>query len=77
MTHFLARAAQVVYIRAGYERRQALTQGRVVADYLVAHLDECQRQFNTQDEFELARMLALAMLGPSAQARSAGSGRAA
>jgi len=63
MTHLLARTAEAIYIRAGYDRGQAFTQGQVVADYLVAHLDECRRQFNVEDELELARMLALAMVG--------------
>lgn len=63
----LARAAESVYVRAGYERGKAFTHGRVVAEYLVAHLDECRRQFNIEDEFELARQLALAMVGPRGQ----------
>lgn len=63
MAHLLARTAEAIYVRAGYERGQAFTQGRIVADYLVAHLDECRRQFNVEDEFELARLLALAMVG--------------
>jgi len=67
MTIFLARAAEAIYVRAGYERRQAFVHGQIVADYLMAHLDECRGQFQVEDEFELARMLALAMLGPSAQ----------
>jgi hypothetical protein len=61
----LARTAQSIYIRAGYDRERAFTQGRVIAEYVLAHLDECQRQFDTEDEFELARLLALAMLSPS------------
>ncbi len=71
MTLLLARAAEAIYIRAGYERGQAFSQGQAVADYLVAHLDECRYQYNVEDEFELARMLALAMLGPSRHTRAA------
>ena len=71
MSLLLARAAEAVYIRAGYERGQAFSNGQAVADYLMAHLDECRHQYNVQDEFELARMLALAMLGPSRRSRAA------
>lgn len=63
MAHLLARTAEAVYVRAGYEREQAFRHGQVVADYLMAHLDECRQQFHIDDEFELARTLALAMLG--------------
>ena len=66
MTNYLALAAESIYIRAGYERGQAFTQGKVVAEYLVAHLEECRRQFNVDDELELVRMLALAMVGARA-----------
>jgi hypothetical protein len=71
MTTLLARTAEAIYVRAGYERGHAYTQGQVVAEYLVAHLDECRQQFNVEDEFELARMLALAMVGQPARGRAA------
>lgn len=71
MSHFLARAAEAIYIRAGYDRARAFTQGRVVADYVLAHFDECSQQFGTNDEFELARLLALAMISPSAPRQAA------
>jgi hypothetical protein len=71
MTLLLARTAQAIYVRAGYGREQAFNQGQIVADYLIRHLDECRCQFGTQDEFELARMLAMSMLGPARTSRAA------
>jgi hypothetical protein len=71
MNQMLARAAEAIFIRAGYDREHAFEQGCVVADYLLAHLDECRCQWGADDEFELARLLAQAMLPQSASRRAA------